>query len=215
MVTSDSRNRLAPVAELEVPARALQLERLAEAEIEVNILGMTPLIPHKWSEKSLSQMRERQFGSQVRGKLPPKNPSEEAESSLYRLDDGSPGMPATAFKAAAVGACALFGKEVTKVLTKQVLHVVGEGAGQLVAIKGELLMREDTPRNAGGTVDLRYRYQIWPWSTVLVVRFLPAVLSGESVIALLDAGGRGGVGDWRPSAPKSSTGTYGQFRVAS
>jgi len=29
----------------------------------------------------------------------------------------------------------------------------------------------------------------------------------------VDAGGNGGVGDWRPSAPKSLTGTFGRYEV--
>ena len=41
------------------------------------------------------------------------------------------------------------------------------------------------------------------------------MIDEASVIALVDAAGMGGVGEWRPSAPKSATGSYGQFRVAS
>jgi hypothetical protein len=74
-------------------------------------------------------------------------------------------------------------------------------------------MREDTPRNATGVADLRYRNEIRNWRAELVVEFVSQVLNKESVIALVDAGGNGGVGDWRPSAPKSKTGTFGQFRV--
>jgi hypothetical protein len=200
-------------AEEAVGAATVHIDRLKEAEIRVPVKGITPLISHKWSEKALKQMRDKQFGKQVSTKHAPKNPEEEAEQALYRLGDGSYAFPATAFKAAAVNACSLFGKDVAKVVTKQVLHVVGEGPEQLVKIEGEKHLREDTPRISMGKVDLRYRYQIWPWSAILTVRFLPQVLSADSLVALIDAGGRGGIGDWRPSAPKSSTGTYGQFVV--
>ena len=64
-----------------------------------------------------------------------------------------------------------------------------------------------------GVADLRYRYSFFPWSADLRIRFLPSVLTQDSVLALLDAAGYGGVGDWRPSAPKSATGTFGQFEV--
>lgn len=203
---------MATATETEDVVAQVNVKRLEQAEVRVAIEGITPLIPHKWSEKSLSLMRDKQFGKTV-GKHAPKDPKEEAEASIYRLDDGRPGMPATAFKSATVGACALFGRDVTKVVTKQVLHIVGEGLDQLVPIEGMEEMREDTPRNSGGTVDLRYRFQLYPWSAVLVIRFLPQVINASSIAALVDAGGRGGVGDWRPSAPKSSTGTYGQYRV--
>ena len=33
------------------------------------------------------------------------------------------------------------------------------------------------------------------------------------MVAFLDAGGRLGVGDWRPNSPKSKTGVYGQWKV--
>ena len=77
----------------------------------------------------------------------------------------------------------------------------------------DAVLREDTPRNSGGVADLRYRYQFDPWSAILKVRFMPTVLPAESVYALVDAAGRGGVGDWRPGSPKSNTGSYGTFRI--
>jgi hypothetical protein len=96
---------------------------------------------------------------------------------------------------------------------KRMIFVAGDGPDQLVPITGEQELREDTPRNASGVVDLRYRYQYMPWSAVLTVRFMPAMLTPESVVALVDASGRVGVGDWRPGSPKSNTGTYGTYRV--
>ena len=43
--------------------------------------------------------------------------------------------------------------------------------------------------------------------------FLEKPIDADSVVALVDAGGRLGVGDWRPSSPKSATGIYGQYKV--
>ena len=188
------------------------LKRLDDVELEIHIQGITPIIPHRWSEKALKLMRDKQFGEQVRAKRTPKNPQEEADGATYWLESGEPGMPATAFKAASVEACRFF-DGVSMVETRRMLFVVGEGPDQLVAIKGDCTLREDTPRNSGGTADLRYRYQYFPWSALLVVRFLPSQITPESVLALVDAGGRCGVGDWRPGSPKSNTGTYGTYRV--
>jgi hypothetical protein len=123
-------------------------------------------------------------------------------------------MPATAFKAAMVGACRLF-EGISMTQAKSLFYVVGEGDEQLVPIEGEARVREDTPRNQTGVADLRYRMQFYPWSTTLVVRFTKVAIDADSIAALLDAGGRGGVGDWRPSSPKSHTGTFGQFEVVS
>ncbi len=37
-------------------AAIIQLRRLEEMTMEVPIIGVTPVIPHKWSEKSLKMM---------------------------------------------------------------------------------------------------------------------------------------------------------------
>lgn len=193
-------------------ADTIQLDPIAREALTVNITGVSPLIPHKWSEKALRMMREKQSGAKARPKHEPKDPEAEAEASLYRLDDGRLGMPATAFKAATVGAARLY-EGVTMTALKQALFIVGEGGDQLVPIEAQTTLREDTPRNSNGSADLRYRYQLWPWSATLTVVYLPALIDPGSVVSLIDAGGNGGVGDWRPSAPKSHTGTYGRYQV--
>ena len=97
---------------------------------------------------------------------------------------------------------------------KQLLYVEGVGAQQLVRIDyASKDVHEDTPRNANGNADLRYRYYLMDWTAVLRIQYLPARIRRESVIALADAAGRGGIGDWRPSSRKSDTGTYGTWRV--
>lgn len=190
----------------------ISLTILKEAEILINIRGVTPVIPHAWSQKALRMMPGHPEKPTVKQAKTVRDPDAEAEGCLYRLEDGDLGLPAVAFKSAAVGACRLF-EGLTIVQTKVLLFVVGEGLQNLVRIQGNPTIREDTPRNSNGGTDLRYRYQINDWSAQLRVRYVPAIITPESVVALVDAGGRGGVGDWRPSAPKSHTGIYGQFRV--
>lgn len=192
----------------------LNLDRIQDQLVEVPIIGITPVIPHKWSEKALRMMREKQMAGEgaVRAKREPKNPQEEAEQSCYWLPDGSPGMPATAFKSAIVEAARYY-DGVTMTALKRVIFVEGDGPDVLVRIEGEQHLREDTPRNSGGTADLRYRYSFSPWSAILRVRFVPQMVTPKSVISLVDAAGRGGVGDWRPGSPKSNTGIFGTFRI--
>lgn len=195
--------------------KVIQLQRLEDELLIAQIVGVTPVIPHKWSEKSKRMMREKQqqVGGTVRQKREAKDPEEEAESALYKLPDGRPGIPSVAYKAAMVEACRFFeGLAMTE--AKRLLFVEGDGPDQLVPIiYHDRVLREDTPRNQTGVADLRYRYAFYPWSAKLRIRFPRRVISATSVIALLDAGGRNGVCDWRPGSPKSNTGTYGQFRV--
>ena len=193
-------------------SQAIQLRRIEQGEVDIPIVGVTPVIPHRWSEKAIRMMQEKQSGATVKAKREAKDPEQEAHDSCYWLDDGRPGLPATAFKASMVSACRFF-DGLTMTQAKLLFFVVGQGVDQLVPIEGDAVMRTDTPRNATGVADLRYRYAFDPWSATITVKFLPSIITQESVMTLLDAAGKGGVGDWRPSAPKSATGTFGQFRV--
>ena len=143
--------------------RSLRRERFI-----VPIRGTAPLIVNRWSEKAKAQMLSAQQTS-ARAKKSPKDPLAEFTASRYRLNDDQDGFPATAFKAAIVHAARLFDKSLTQVIMKQTVIVAGIGAEQLVPIAGEITMREDTPRNANGVADLRYRAQYWPWSATLDV----------------------------------------------
>jgi len=189
------------------------LNRLEDAVIEIPIKSLTPVIPHRWSEKSKRMMPGHPDGDSVKKTKEKRNPQEEAEACLYKIGK-TLALPATGFKAAIVSACRFFDKP-SMVEAKQLIFVEGDGPEQLVKITGEKELHEDTPRNANGNADLRYRYYIVGWTAVLRVRYTPARITKESVVALVDAAGRGGVGDWRPSAPKSYTGTYGTWRVDS
>lgn len=193
-------------------APAVRLEPIGIETYRIPVRGLSPLIMHAWSEKALGMMREKQAGNRSRKKLNPKIAEDEAEAATYRLPDGRPAMPATAFKSAIVGASRLF-DGLTLVETKQLLFVEGEGADQLVPIEGDSYIREDTPRIGMGTTDLRYRPCFPEWAAELKVTFVPQRIDLESILNLVNAAGLGGVGEWRPSAPKSLTGTFGRFEV--
>lgn len=177
----------------------------------VQIEGLAPLIVHRFDEKAKRQILENQIKTKAKQKRPPQDPQAEYEASRYRLPDGRDGFPAVGFKSAIVGAARLF-DGVTLVQLKQAVFVRGEGSEQLVPLDAEPRMREDVTRFQGST-GLRYRAEYFPWSVTLEVVHVPSVISPESVVALVNAGGLGGVGEWRPSAPKSLTGSYGTFTV--
>ena len=86
-------------------AGTIELRRLQDFVIEVPIVGISPVIPHRWSEKAKSMMPGHPSSfEKVKEKKGVRNPEEEAEACLYRIDEERLGMPATAFKAAIVGA---------------------------------------------------------------------------------------------------------------
>lgn len=201
------------------PEGGFKLTRLDRVVFEIPIEGTAPLIVNRWSEKAKNMMLAAQQ-STTRPKKEPKDPAALFEASRYRFPDGRDGFPATGFKASIVHAGRLF-EGITQVLLKQVIRVHGEvinedglAGDQLVPLTyGEVTMREDTPRNASGVADLRYRAQFWPWAATLKVETVAGQLDRNSVLSLVDAAGVGGVGEWRPTAPKSATGSYGTFAV--
>lgn len=192
--------------------KQLQLTRLDRVVFEVPIRGTSPLIVNRWSEKSREMMLAKQQTS-ARPKKEAKDPVANFNAARYIYDDKRDGFPATSFKAAIVYAARLF-DGITQVQVKQTVIVVGDGPEQLVPLEyGEITMREDTTRNQTGVADLRYRPQYWPWSAVLFVRTIAGQFDEKSILALVDAAGIGGVGEWRPTSPKSATGTFGTFEV--
>lgn len=189
-----------------------QLTPIKRNTLVVEVEGLTPLIVHRFDEKAKKTMLDAQVKTTAKTKRPPQDPQAEYEASRYRLADGGDGMPAVAFKAAIIGAARLF-EGLTMVALKQSVFVMGDGSEQLVRINAEPRMREDVVRVGMGTANLRYRAEYWPWTAHLVIGYVESMISADSVLTLVNAAGLGGVGEWRPSAPKSSTGSYGTFAV--
>ena len=191
-----------------VVLRPLNLKR-----IELPIVGETELIVHAWSEKAKRQMLDKQMNPGARAKKDPKDPVVDYEASFYRLADGRYGFPSSAFKSAIVGACRLFeGLPMTQ--AKIAIRVHGEGPLALVALEGDPYMREDMVRLETGVADIRYRPGFPEWAATLDITFNASLLALDSIVNLVNGAGQGGVGEWRPTAPKSSSGSYGTFRVA-
>lgn len=175
--------------------------------IRVTLIGDTPLIVHRWSEKAKKQMLDKQMKKASAGKEA-KNPEQDFKDSLYVLPDGLFGFPIIGFKAAAVTACTSIGG-ITKVAARQAFHVEGEWA----VIEGdEPTMREDMVRVGMGTADIRYRGEFKSWWTTITVKHNANVMSAEQILNLFSTAGFAvGVGEWRPE----KDGQYGRFHVAS
>jgi hypothetical protein len=198
---------------LETPAPTIQIKRIGRHVAHITVVGTAPLIVHRFDEKAKQMMLDK-----MQGRKQPKairDPQADFERARHRLDDGRDGFPASGFKGAIVGGARHFqDKALSMVLLKQALFVTGEGPEMLVPIESpEPKMREDYVRIAMGTADLRYRPMFDPWRATLQIIFMPSLMSLDSVVALVDAGGLGGIGDGRPSAPKSMTGVWGTFQV--
>jgi hypothetical protein len=207
-------------AEGEESVAPLRLQRLEMLRFTIPVVGVTPLITHKWSEKSKQMMLDKGGSAQAKTIRPKRDPEQTYQDARYRLEeprtDGlTDGVPAVAFKAAIASAARAF-TGVTMQNLKQFVYVEGEPPDMLVPIVGKPQMREDTVRVGSGqnkAADITWRPMFWPWSAELTIRWPSAVLDLESMVSLVEAAGLGGVGEWRPTSPKALTGTYGQFRI--
>lgn len=190
---------------------AIEIKQIPAETISVPIRGTAPLIVHRFSEKARKQMLD-----QMQGRKTPKEPKDpEAEylASLYHLKDGRPGFPSSGFRQATVAAARFYGRPVTMTLLRQAMFFRGEPGddGQLMtAIVGDHEMREDYVRVGMGGASLSYRAMFAEWNAILVVSYVTSLLTRDSVVSLIDAGGLGvGIGDWRPER----NGTFGSYEV--
>jgi hypothetical protein len=184
-------------------AQEVKLAGLAVERIRLRLVGSSPLIVHKWSEKAKKQMLDKQMKRASQGKVA-KDPEQDYRESLYIREDGSYGFPAVAFKAAAVRAGTYC--DMKMVFLRGAFHVEGD----LVQVEGEPEPREDMVRVGMGTADIRYRPQFPKWATELDITYNSRALTPEQIVNLFEiAGFAVGVGEWRPE----KDGQFGRFRV--
>jgi hypothetical protein len=211
-VATKNGNGHGPIPE----APPVVLYKTQRASMMLKLEGVTELICHNWDKQAIQAMLDKQMGKAVKKKAP-KDPEREYESAHYRMQDGTVGFPVTGFKAAIVdGARAL--ENMTMTSLKQCLFVRHDGYEEyrnvpLVRIIGEPYMRMDMVRVGMGTADIRFRPGFREWQCTLTVDFNPGMISPEMLLNLVNTAGDCGVGEWRPTAPKSKNGWAGRFKV--
>lgn len=192
----------------------IELKKVKRETAEVEIVGTQPLIVHAWSHKAKEMMLAAQQGK--KSAKQPKDPKSDFEVSRYRFEDGGDGFPVMAFKSATVkGGGRAFGKSVKMTELRQGLTFLADGMGtdglQLTRLTcSEPVMREDMVRIGMGTADIRYRAMFETWGALLRISFMPHLIDLDSVVALVDAGGGNGVGEWRPE----KSGSFGTYEVS-
>ena len=184
------------------------------------IIGKSPLVMNKFSQKARDTMRAKQAaGSQAK-----KGKAREAkdfdacyEGAMHRSKEGWAGMPAAAFRAAMISACRLVNFKMT--LSKLSLFIEADGFDvdegvPLVRINGDARPLEMYVRNETGVCDIRIRPLFEKWDAELRVRF-DADIFGEQDVAnlLMRAGLQVGIGEGRPDSKKSAGMGWGTFAV--
>lgn len=209
-------NRFTKDATVTIPAINIQYAT-------IRVVGDSPLIVHKWSEKAKKEILDKQMKKAKTKGHDAKDPVRDFIESLYWID-GEPedktengfaraiengarfGFPSVAFKASAVSAGYRSGVTKDKVSMNAAFHIDGE----LVEIKGVPEMREDMVRIGMGTADIRYRGMFSEWSATFRVKYNASAISLEQLVNLINLGGFAcGLGEWRPE----KGGQFGMFHV--
>lgn len=212
MATATKKAPKAPKETKVVELLPIQIE-----EFEIKVVGLSPLITHRFSEKAKKQIEDKQQKRAKEAKQA-RDPHEEFLSSTYPMpghvagvEGCKYGFPAICFKQAAIAACS-YVPDLTKVMTRGAFHIMAPEGG-LVELKYESMRRVEHPVTIGmGTRDMRYRAEFNNWSAVLKIRHNAGALSAEQICNLLNLGGFcSGVGEMRAS--QAIADQFGQFQV--
>jgi hypothetical protein len=199
-------------------AAVVEVPRIEIQRMSITVVGDSPLISHRWSDKAKKMMLDKQQKKATQAKEA-KDPWMDFCESLYWLTERPDrateddlararfGMPSVCFKASAVAACRdVDGMTMTE--SRGRFHVEGE----MIEITGSVpQIREDMVRIGMGTADIRYRGEFPTWRASLPIAYNARAISAEQIVNLFNIAGFGvGVGEWRPS----QSGSYGRFHVA-
>ncbi len=176
--------------------------------IRVPFFGVTPLLQHRFGESAIAQLETAQNKNAQKIQTKAKrDPEAEFREAMYTFPDGRIGHPASGFKQSIERAAKNI-DGLTMTDTRTSIMVVGEG--DLVPLNVSEPIRHSVPVTIGrGSRTMRYRPLYGKWSGELRIRFNPDLLSGKSIVSLVEHAGNIGVGDWRPE----HRGTFGLFTV--
>jgi len=192
-------------ARKKVEPMSISIPDIRTEVMEITVIGDSPLMVHKWSEKAKKMMLDKQRGVPTQ-KKPPKDPQQDFQDAIHYDDDGDYAFPTIGFKASAVTACTSL--DMQKVAARQAFHMEGEWV-KIISDPPE--MDESMVRIGQGTADLRYRPKYQNWAAKFKVVYNANVLTAGQILNVFNTAGFGvGIGEWRPE----KNGSYGRFHVA-
>jgi len=197
-------------------AETVVIRKLDIQTFRLKIVGTTPLVCHRFSEKAKKAIEDKQAKKASTAKAK-RDPKAEYLGACYVMPGSTAGkadcryaIKAKAFKSAVIEACRYVDEKMTFI--RGAVRVEGEEDCDLIPLtfKGKApKMREDAVRIGMGTLDLRYRPEYPGWSCTVVVSYNAAVISVEKIVSLFHhAGFHVGVGEMRPSQNGDAMGTF-------
>lgn len=179
------------------------------SEITFRILGVTPLIQHKWSEKAKEMIRQKQAGKKTKQR-DAREPDAEFLAATHFTQDGEYGIPAMAIKNAIINA-AHKDIGIEKTLVRKSIFMECRDENMCIPMKcSKPVMREDMVRIGNNQADLRYRPEFKDWEAEIRIVYDAGLLKPDDILNLVNRAGFGvGLCEWRPE----KDGEYGRFKV--
>lgn len=198
----------------------MQLISIPEIKIKqanITIIGDSPLLINKFSEKAKREILEKQMKKAKKAKeaklpfadfiqslhwitpmpeIEGKTEDELKEIFEKEIENGATfGFPTVGIKQSAISAAYRGGLAKNKVSLQGAFHIKGE----LAEIVGELVMREDYVKIPMAGADIVYRGEFKEgWKSTFTVTYDEGVISLEQIIQMINLGGFSvGIGDWR------------------
>lgn len=190
--------------------------------LHVRVEGTSPYMQARFSEKARQKMRANQeAGQSARGKKTREARDFAADfiAAQHVSEDGWIGMPASAFRNAAIDVCRMVGFVMTHAKMSIFIEQDGrdkvDGLGLVRLDAGAPEQTEMAVPNANGNCDIRVRPLWREWAANLRVRYDADQFTAEDVVNLLSrAGMQIGVGEGRPFSKKSNGLGFGLWRIA-
>jgi len=200
----------------------LVIPELAINAIEVTLKGISPLVIRAWDQKTMQQLADKAMGKKSAKSRANVDPDATFNGARYISTDGWDGIPSGAFKAAIVEAVScgdIPRNDFSMTLAKKTFFIQSDGicgtsGRDLCKIDGKVERYDLMQPTSGGGPYMSYRPMYRKWSINLVVQFNAARIDAQGVLNLIAmAGYFVGVGEHRPSAKESKTGTFGRWEV--
>lgn len=192
----------------------VQILQLSEGSVQFWIIGTSPLIFNRMSEKAKRQllMGAAPKNAAERAANVKHNPPEEFRASVYR----NPGpKPPTRLRFPSPGL-----KGSIKTAALDMPGATKSGVGRRIWLPGthvniygvpQLLMSVVRSADIAKTPDIRTRAIVPEWCCEVTIRFAQPLMTAKQIGTLFHAGGiLCGIGDWRQ---EKGSGSFGQFRL--
>lgn len=183
--------------------------KTAIMKVTVKAIEGSTLISHRLGSEQMLKVMRKETGKAKTKEF--RDFEAEYESCFYRTGDDKYGIPVSAFMSSMLDAATTI-DGISKTNLKRGVRLLGD---VLELRYDKINHRIDFPRRSGknGTPDERHRPEFFNWECDLIVQYDTNIISPEQIINLINRSGfNSGVGDWRPSSPRSS-GVHGMFTV--